>query len=128
MNSLSTLPAKLLKVFDRVKTTITVTEQPTYNKATRDVSGTPTAHTVTNASPILDAAALFAGAPSSAGTGDGALAYEAVCFLPGDGLAFVPLVGWTVTAGSDPLWRIVEVVKHRVDETLVAAFELRLAR
>ncbi len=120
-NSLSGIPAKLLSVFERVKTTVTITEKPTYSAATDDSTGTPTSHTVTNASPIIQDSAAFApGVTTKIG--------DASCFLPGLNLGFVPLAGWTLTAGSGKPWMVVDVITHAVDEIRVAAYELRLER
>lgn len=119
-NDLATLPADLLTVFAAVKTTIVLTETPTYNPTTRDVSGSPTDHTVTNASPIIEDATLTRET-------NALKAGEASCFLPGSGLGFVPLPGWKLSVGSKT-WKVVDVLRHPVDETSVAAYELRLER
>jgi hypothetical protein len=120
-NSLASIPTKLLAVFERVKTTVTITAAPTYVVASGGTTGTPTSYSVTNASPVIeDQTMLAAGSAQRAG--------NASCFLPGSGLGFVPLVGWTLTAGSGKPWKIVDVIAHAIDESTVAAWELRLER
>ena len=119
MNALASVPQQLLKAFEKVKTTVTLTSPPTYVSGTRDVTGSGASYTVNNASPVIE--------DTSAIQRDGAASYDALCFLPGRGLSFTPEKGWTLTAGSST-WKVIEAVRHMVDASTVAAYELRLER
>ncbi len=116
---LELLPA-VEELIDEVGILVTITEDDqTYDAATGDVSGTPTAHANVKASPVLDYELRFI-------DGDVIRHGDARIYLAGKDLGFTPKAGFTVAAGGKT-WKVV-TVGNLMSGDQTAAWELQLRR